>query len=301
MSGQERRWLACHALGVSSAALLAHPELYGRPEVQALFRRREAGEPVQYILGEAPFFGRDFHVGPGVLIPRQDTETLITAALELNLSARATRRAPNDEPFTFLDWGTGSGCIAATLLLERPKSRALMVDRSPTALNYARENLERYGLRPDGQPTRTDRFAALCRSAVSEGSVGRFPEAEVRARLIQSGTPEDILLSEEERCALVISNPPYIPGGEIPGLMREVRDHEPREALDGGQDGMDYYRMLFRCSPRWLRPGGFLILEMGSAAQAEAFRASPPPGFGLLREFQDDGGNPRCAVWQYLV
>ncbi|MCR4817417.1 MAG: peptide chain release factor N(5)-glutamine methyltransferase [Fretibacterium sp.] len=290
MSGQERRWLACHALGVSSAALLAHPELYGRPEVQALLRRREAGEPLQYILGEAPFKGRDFHVGPGVLIPRRDTETLIAAALEI---------LPQGEPFTFLDWGTGSGCIAATLLLERPESRALMVDRSPTALNYARENLERYGLRPDGQPTRTDRFAALCRPAVSEGSAGRFPEAEARARLILSETPEDILLSEEERCAFVISNPPYIPGGEIPGLMREVRDHEPREALDGGRDGMDYYRMLFRCSPRWLRPGGFLILEMGSAAQAEAFRASPPADFSFLQAFQDDGGNLRCAVWQY--
>lgn len=258
MTHQERQWLACHALGVSSAALLAHPELYERRSVQALFRRREAGEPLQYILGTAPFWGRDFHVGPGVLIPRQDTETLITAALEL---------VPYEEPFTFLDWGTGSGCIAVTLLLERPDSFALMVDRSPAALKYAEENLKRYGL-------------------------------EARARLIRSETPDDIIL--EERCALVISNPPYIPTEDIPGLMREVRDHEPHSALDGGPDGMDCYRLLFRHAPRWLRPRGLLILEMGDARQAEAFRSSPPAGFTFLREFLDDGGNPRCAVWQYL-
>lgn len=259
MTHQEHQWLACHALGVSSAALLAHPEMYERPEVQALFRRREAGEPLQYILGEAPFWGRDFHVGPGVLIPRRDTETLITAALEF---------LPKGKSFTFLDWGTGSGCIAATLLLERPDSFALMVDQSPVALKYSRENLKRYDL-------------------------------EARARLIRSETPEDILLSEEERCALVISNPPYIPTEDIPGLMREVRDHEPHEALDGGPDGMDCYRLLFRYAPRWLRPGGLLILEMGDTCQAEAFRSSPPAGFAFLREFQDEGENPRCAVWQY--
>ena len=251
--------MACHTLGISSAALLAHPELYERPEVQALFQRREAGEPLQYILGEAPFWGRDFHVGPGVLIPRRDTETLITAALEL-------LPALPDKPFTFLDWGTGSGCIAATLLLEWPKAFALMVDRSPAAMEYAQMNLIRYGL-------------------------------EDRARLIRSETPEDIV--PEAPCDLVISNPPYIPAGDIPGLMREVRDHEPRMALDGGPDGMDCYRLLFRHAPRWLKPGGLLILEMGDARQAEAFRSSPPTGFAFLREFRDDGGNPRCAVWQY--
>ena len=259
MTHQERQWLACHALGVSSATLLAHPELYERPEVLALLRQRETGEPLQYILGEAPFWERDFHVGPGVLIPRRDTETLITAALEL---------LPDGVPFTFLDWGTGSGCIAATLLLERPEASALMADRSPVVLEYAKENLNRYDL-------------------------------EARARLIRTETPEDILLTEEEQCALVISNPPYIPTRDIPGLMREVRDHEPGMALDGGPDGMDCYRLLFRHAPRWLRPGGLLILEMGDATQAEAFRASPPAGFVFLREFRDEGENPRCAVWQY--
>ena len=82
--------------------------------------------------------------------------------------------------------------------------------------------------------------------------------------------------------------------------MREVRDHEPFTALDGGPDGMDCYRLLFRHAPRWLKPGGLLILEMGSAAQAEAFRLSPPAGFAFLREFRDEGENPRCAVWRYF-
>ena len=265
MTRQERQWLACHALGVSSAALLAHPELYERPEVQALLRRREAGEPLQYILGEAPFLGRDFHVGPGVLIPRQDTETLIAAALEF---------VPDGDPFTFLDWGTGSGCIAATLLLERSGAFALMADRSLAALTCAQENLKRYGL-------------------------------ESRARLLRTETPEDIILSEKEHCALVLSNPPYIPTGDIPGLMREVRDHEPHEALDGGPDGMDFYRALFRHAPRWLKPGGFLILEMGDDTQTEALlspefqRCFNPKGLAFVHTFPDNSGVSRCTVWRY--
>ncbi|MBR1671774.1 MAG: peptide chain release factor N(5)-glutamine methyltransferase, partial [Fretibacterium sp.] len=221
---------------------------------------REAGEPLQYILGEAPFWGRDFRVGPGVLIPRRDTETLVRAALSLVPS-------PPPDAFTFLDWGTGSGCIAATLLLEFPEASALMVERSPAALEYAQENLSRYGL-------------------------------EARARLIRSETPEDISLAGDERCAFVISNPPYIPTGDIPGLMREVRDHEPHEALDGGPDGMALYRALFRNVPRWLRPGGFLILEVGDVRQAKALRHARFGDFSFVEAFMDDSQFPRCMVWK---
>ena len=252
MTKQERLWLAAHALGVSTAGLLACPERMDAPEVRALLQRREAGEPLQYILGEAPFLGRDFRVGPGVLVPRQDTETLITAVRSF---------FPADASFAFLDWGTGSGCIAATLLLEFPNSTAILAERSPLAIGYARRNLERYHL-------------------------------ENRASVLKTETPEDIVMDGE--CDFVVSNPPYIPTGEIGSLMREVRDYEPREALDGGLDGLDCYRALFVQAPRWLKPGGLLILEMGVTAPSDF----DPERFSFVRDFKDGSGFPRCAVWK---
>lgn len=260
MTEQERRWLICHALGISTAELLAHPERAEARPAQELLRRREAGEPLQYIMGEATFYGRDFRVGPGVLIPRLDTEVLIEAALSLLPDER--------RPFTFLDWGTGSGCVAATLLLERPGAFALGADRSPAALECARGNLERYHL-------------------------------EGRARLLATQTPEDI---DARGLDLVVSNPPYIPSGEIAGLQREVRDYEPRLALDGGPDGLDAYRALLRRAPKWLRPGGLLLLEAGDESQSAAMRALPHEGLRFLREFRRgaDLAIPPCVVWEYL-
>ncbi|MBQ6982911.1 MAG: peptide chain release factor N(5)-glutamine methyltransferase, partial [Synergistaceae bacterium] len=107
---QEALWLASHALGVGSAEILARAEFSGDEErrIDALISRRVSGEPLQYILGEADFYGRDFAVGKGVLIPRHDTETLIEGVKKV---------FRKDEIFRFLDWGTGSGCIAITILL----------------------------------------------------------------------------------------------------------------------------------------------------------------------------------------
>jgi release factor glutamine methyltransferase len=96
---------------------------------------------------------------------------------------------------------------------------------------------------------------------------------------------------------LVVSNPPYIPTRDIPSLMREVRDHEPHEALDGGEDGMDFYRLLFRHASALLRKGGTLFFEIGDAAQAEKMKAIPPTGLRLLKEVKDYSGNPRCMGW----
>ena len=171
-----------------------------------------------------------------------------------------------EEAFTFLDWGTGSGCIAITLLLEFPNASAIMAERSGAAIGYARRNVERHGV--GGQ-----------------------------ASILNTETPEDIAVSGV--CDMVISNPPYIPSGEIAELMREVRDHEPREALDGGAGGLDCYKALFGHAPRWLKPGGLMFLEMGSAGQTEALRRSNIGGWSFIREFPDSSGFPRCALWKH--
>lgn len=192
-------WLIAHALGLSTSQVLARSEFTSEEaaKVESVIVRRENGEPMQYITGEADFYGRDFRVGQGVLIPRHDTEALITGVM---------KQFARDEAFTFIDWGTGSGCIALTLLLEFPNAYTYMLDISSTAREFARINIERYGL--------------------SE-----------RAKLL--ATPANL------KADVIVSNPPYIPTDEIVSLMRSVRDFEPHTALDGGTDGLRFYGEIF--------------------------------------------------------
>ena len=246
---QETLWLISYALGVS------HSEVFTRQSfsddeisrIEAVISRREAHEPLQYILGEADFYGRDFYVGPGVLIPRHDTETLIDGVKKIF--------AP-DRKFCFLDWGTGSGCIAITILLEFPNSFAYMLERSSQAANYARKNLSRYNL-------------------------------DDRAKIISSLDVDGKIFD------LIISNPPYIPESEIAGLDVDVRDYEPHEALDGGQDGMKFYAEIFALS----KPGGYIILETGNINQVQALK-SFHDDFEFVDEIFDAGNFPRCLIFR---
>lgn len=258
-AAQEADWLLCHASGFSAAALLAHQDSLldeaAQKRLELELRRRENGEPIQYILGSAPFRDLELEVGPGVLVPRPETELLVDLALSL---------LP-DDGFVFMDWGTGSGCIAASILLERPRAFGLLAERNPQALSCAWRNLRCLGL------------------------LGR-------ALLVHSRTPGDLPVDAE--CDLVVSNPPYIPTGAIDGLMRDVRDFEPRMALDGGADGMDCYRALFEAAPLWLRPGGILLLEMGDAHQAELLKGHSDR-FDFLRGVLDFSAITRCMAWRY--
>ena len=235
-----------HALGMSHSAILSRKDF--SPEecakIEAVISRREAGEPLQYILGTADFYGRDFCVGPGVLIPRHDTETLIDATKSII--------AP-EEAFAFIDWGTGSGCLAITILLEFPNSHAYILEASPEALSYALKNISRYNLM-----SRTD--------------INALPES----------------------CRVIVSNPPYIPSHEIAGLMREVKDYEPYLALDGGEDGMNYYDEIFSLAERILLPDGYIILETGNLGQVNKLKSMHK----FIREIYDDGDFPRALIFQ---
>ena len=248
MTKQEKLWLTAHALGVSTSEILSRKNFSDEEEkkIRELLSRREVGEPLQYIMGQADFYGRDFFVGPGVLIPRHDTETLIEAAKKI---------FPPEKNFSFLDWGTGSGCIAITLLLEFKNSRGVMLEQSPEALNYAEKNLQRYGL-------------------------------EDRASLNDSST---------KIFDLIISNPPYIPSHEIDSLMPEVKNYEPRLALDGGEDGMNFYRLILSQARRILKPEGFIIFELGDLNQYRAFKNSGGE-FLFAGEIFDGGNFPRAII-----
>jgi release factor glutamine methyltransferase len=230
--------LLASALGVSRAELFREPGRTLLPDEAARFEelmgRRVAREPVAYILGRRAFRTIDLEVTPDVLIPRPETETLVEVALEALAAMPIAGPDPDDEPLA-LDVGTGSGCVALALAAEDPFVRLVATDIEPGALAVARGNAARLGLARRVEFVLSDLFA----------DVGERP------------------------FDLVVSNPPYIPADEYVALEPNVRDYEPRRALYGGVDGLDFYRRLVPGAALLLRPGGTLAVEVG-AGQADA-------------------------------
>lgn len=218
----DARWIAEDVLCLTRQELvfegdraIPRHQLY---RLEAMLDRRAAGEPVQYILGSADFMGLRFRVDGAVLIPRQDTETLVEATL-IELRQRPGRPA-------LLDLCAGSGCVGLSLASLAPSARITLADVSHEALEIARANQKELGVKVELR--QGDLFNA----------VGR------------------------ERFDIIASNPPYIPTGELSGLQRELR-FEPRIALDGGADGLDFYRRIAEDAVDHLNPGGAIFLEVG--------------------------------------
>jgi release factor glutamine methyltransferase len=226
-----RAWAAGElaAAGCVSAAAEADwlLEEANDPEtLRAMVARRAAGEPLQYVIGWAPFGRLRLAVGPGVFVPRPETEGLADRA------AARLRRAP--DPRIAVDVCAGSGAIACFLAAEVPGARVLATELDPGALAWAAPNAERYGV-------------------------------ELYAGDLDAPLPAELAGRVDVLCA----NPPYVPSGAIATLPGDVRDHEPRLALDGGPDGLDVLRRLAPRAVRWLAPGGGLLCEIGED-QAEA-------------------------------
>lgn len=226
----DARVLASHTWGVDAAWLIAHDtDALSDAQTaafQTLLSQRLEGRPIAYLVGMREFYGRPFQVSPDVLIPRPDTELLVELALA---------RLPTDQPLDILDLGTGSGCIAITLALERPLARVTAVDRSAAALAIARRNAD--NLNAHVEFLASDWFSALA---------GR-------------------------RFDLIVGNPPYIAQTD-PHLARGDVRFEPMTALTAGHDGLDDLRRLIPAACAHLNPGGSLLLEHGYD-QAEAVQA----------------------------
>ncbi|MFD0957834.1 peptide chain release factor N(5)-glutamine methyltransferase [Paenibacillus chungangensis] len=226
--------LLMHVLELDRAALLLAWNdpfpLHKGEQWQALLRRKACGEPIQYMIGEQWFYGRPFTVTPAVLIPRPETELLVEAVLTAADRLWPAAERPS-EPHsagagagaaagpTVVDVGTGSGAIAVTLAAQRHDWRVSASDLSPDALEVARRNAARHGVADRVQFLQGDLLAPYLRGC---GSGGRG----------------DVSIDA------LVSNPPYIPAADLPGLQREVREFEPHLALDGGADGLDPYRRM---------------------------------------------------------
>lgn len=221
---REARTLLAFILAKPESFIFAFPETKLQSDqitaFNAVVMRREAREPFHYIVGSREFYGLEFIVTPDVLIPRPETEFLVEAAIE-HLSVTAET--------TFLDIGTGSGCIPVSVLKNVENARGSAVDISPAALGVAKQNAERHGV--------ADRL--------------RFQISDVYSNV------------GEARFDLITSNPPYIPLDEMSGIQREVAEHEPHIALTDNADGLSIIRRIIADAPTHLNSCGLLLMEIG--------------------------------------
>lgn len=252
---QDARLLLSWASGRNLAWLLAHDEEEADAAVEKAYlraiARRIDREPVAHLTGMAGFDGHVFEVCPHVLIPRPETEQLveIASAHLVRLEALGQMQAGH----RMLDIGTGSGCIAISLLLRHPRLTAVAVDISTEALMVAERNARSLGV--------ADRIHFV------QGDVLRM-DAEVllqgeTAFLDTNGRQEKHAPVKDDRYQLVVSNPPYIPSADVATLMPDVRLYEPLSALDGGTDGLVFYRRLAELAKALLAPDGQMVVEIG--------------------------------------
>ncbi len=263
----EAEILLAHTLGTRRIDLyLNHDQPLCEDELarfKSTIKRRLAGEPVAYITGVREFWSLTLTVNPSVLIPRPETECLVEAVLPLlDDCAKSPKRV--------LEMGTGSGAIVIALAHDHPEHRYLAMDRSVAALQTARQNARKHRV---------------------EERIGWF-----------CGNWDAALLPGNETFDLIVSNPPYIRSSDINELQPEIRNHEPRIALDGSADGLACLRRIIESAHHYLRPGGHVALEMGYDQKTEIQSIAAAVGrYTSLRIVKDYSGHDRIALMTKMV
>jgi release factor glutamine methyltransferase len=259
----EAELLLAHALACSRTTLYTDygdvPSDEQRGRFRDLVQQRLTGRPVAHLRGRKEFFSLEFEVGPEVLVPRPDSEWIVTECLTLAKGMTAP---------AILDVGTGSGCLAIAVAAGHKNAILTAIDVSEPAVAVARRNAQRHNF---------------------DGRI-RFLHGDLFAPL-----------ESDERFDFILSNPPYIPREQFGTLAPEVRDHEPRLALDGGEDGFAVIDRLIAGAGDHLRPGGFLIVEIGfDQEQAARERFLAHGGYELGKTIHDHAGHPRVlrARWK---
>lgn len=226
---KEADLLVCHAARISRLQLYMGLQnrvpLETCQRARGLFAQRAARIPFQYLVGNQEFWGLDLEIKPGVFIPRPETEVLVGEAIAWTTACR------EDQKITIVDLGTGSGCIGIAMARACTKAQIWAIDISDKALKIAEQNARRLGV--------AERIAFL------------------------KGNLFEPLKGRVDRVDMILSNPPYVRSGDLKSLSREIRDHEPWEALDGGEDGLDVCRRIVQRAVDYLVPDGILLLEIG--------------------------------------
>lgn len=259
MPESEARWLVEEVSGLDRSRWTETATVAGRARLTALFERRLAGEPLQYVLGRWSFRGLDLQVDPRVLIPRPETEVVAEVAIV------EARRAGG--PFVVADMGTGSGALALALAAELPEAEVWATDRSAAALDVARGNLAAVG-----------------------------PSAASRVHFVEGMWYEALPTGLRGRLRVIVSNPPYVTEAEFAGLPAEVRDHEPTAALVAGPTGRESLEQLVSGGLDWLEPGGALVLELAPDQAAPMRAAAEAAGYDAVAVHQDLTGRDRVLV-----
>ncbi len=253
--------LLAHVLGWPRIELYARYEYEPDPEQRAAFRelvrRRASGVPVAYLVGEKEFFSLPFRVSPAVLIPRPETEFVLTALLD-----RVQARGEQQQPLRIADVGTGSGCLAVCAAKQLPQAQVTAIDISSQALHIAQENARRH-------------------------------QVAQRIRFLQGNLLEPVA---EERFHYVLSNPPYLTEAELAQAPVEVRQYEPELALVAGPTGTEVIAPLIQQAARCLLPGGALICEISPMIHQRVLGLYDPSCWSDVETVSDLAGHPRVVV-----
>ena len=264
-AGNVARELVCAASGKTQEALIADRSLYASEEiclrVENFVRRHLTGEPTAYILGQWDFADMTLTVTPDVLIPRDDSMAVTELAVKQALFLPQNPRV--------LDLCTGSGCIGLAVARRVKDAKITLADVSPEALRVAKKN-------------------------VSDLHLG----GRVSCVIADAKKPAAPFLGKFD---LIVSNPPYVTTAEMEGLDVSVKDYEPRLALDGGEDGLDYYRAIAQNFTSALRPGGFLALEFGLGQENAVCSILEEAGYSILELKEDNSGIVRAVLARYGV
>jgi release factor glutamine methyltransferase len=275
----EAQWLLAGATGLSRLELYTN---YDQPltkaqraALRASIKRRVAGEPLQYILGKAPFRRFELTVRSGVLIPRPETEILVEVVIDALLKGDVSQGMYASQAVRVLDLCTGTGCVALSLLYECLDECAgltvVATDIDPAAVELARENANKLALNQEGQLViLTDDLATSF--LADDANKGAFD--------------------------VVVSNPPYVPTDELDALPEEVAAYEPRLALDGGTDGLEVFRRIVSQAALLLKPGGLLACELHETRLDQAKAFCEEQGFFNTRVRADLADKPRVITAQ---
>ena len=256
------RHLLCYVSGKTQEQIVADREMYASQQVcdamESAVARILNGEPLAYILGEWTFYGMNLYIDRNVLIPRDDTCAVTQLAIKRGLFLEQDPR--------ILDLCTGSGCIGLAVAQRVKDARVTLADVSKDALNIAKKNVTRHQLSGRVSCVQADALAP------APGFLGKFD--------------------------LIVSNPPYIPTVEMAELDGSVKDYEPHLALDGGKDGLDFYRSIVKNYSSVLKPGGYMCFEFGMGQGDDVCQILTDHGYTILERVEDFNNRERAVLAQ---